>query len=224
MAVTRKAPDPGKDPSLLPPELGGTYQEPGGAAPPLDFGMTEAPTAGEPSYGDEGSSERPRDRYPQMPTTPVAPGGVPRPGLPGEGAQATPPPMDWSLPAEPMAPSVPDYAMPETGLAGKPMVKPGAPDAALGAAPPAPPESTSAPDMPDYPSPVAEEPAKPIPGYTPPAGIVRKGLTGAPSLPSSKLLGQAGGLLGGGLGVPSLTGSGSDVSALIQQLLKQGRG
>jgi hypothetical protein len=40
-------------------------------------------------------------------------------------------------------------------------------------------------------------------------------------LPSSKLLGQAGGLLGGGLGVPSLTGSGGDVSALIQQLLRQ---
>jgi hypothetical protein len=218
MAVTRKAPDPGKDPSLLPPELGGTYQEPQGAAPPLDFGMTEAPTAGEPSYGDEGSSERPRDRYPQMPTTPVAPGGVPREGLPGEAA---PPATNWDVPAEPMMPSVPDYSVPEVPGA-PPKAKPPL-DVSMGAAPPAPPESTSAPDMPDYPSPVAEEPAKPIPGYTPPAGIVRKGLTGAPSLPSSKMLGQAGGLLGGGLGVPSLTGSGSDVSALIQQLLKQGR-
>jgi hypothetical protein len=117
-----------------------------------------------------------------------------------------------------MAPSVPDYTVPEVPGAPK-LPKPMPPDAALGAAPP--PESTSAPDMPDYPSPVAEEKPAPIQGYTPPASIQRKGLTGAPSLPSSKLLGQAGGLLGGGLGVPSLTGSGGDVSALIQQLLRQ---
>ncbi len=60
---------------------------------------------------------------------------------------------------------------------------------------------------------------------TPPPAVQRKSLTGAPSLPSSNLLGQAGGLLGGGLGVPALaSGNTGDVSALIAQLLARSRG
>jgi hypothetical protein len=175
----------------------------------LDAGTGTATGDGtyDPGYGNR---ETPRDRYTDQSTMPTAPGGVPREGLPGEGAQASMPSYTAPPPAskEPWVPQPMDPSL--------------SPDLT---APTPPPEATSAPAMPTDPTPIAGSPGAPYtssPGYTPPASIVRKSLTGAPSLPSSNLLGKAGGLLGGGLGVPAIAGnSGPDVSALIQQMLRQ---
>lgn len=55
-----------------------------------------------------------------------------------------------------------------------------------------------------------------------PPGIFRRGVVpGGPNAQSSMLLGKAGGLMGGGLGVPSVYGSnGDDISDLILTILK----
>lgn len=78
----------------------------------------------------------------------------------------------------------------------------------------------SAPSMPSSPTPAAMKPFAPM---APPQGVQRKVILGGPA-PSNGLLGRAGGLLGGGLGVPSGGQAETpDISALMQ-MLQQRRG
>lgn len=137
-----------------------------------------------PPIGPRGNPERARERaVGQDPTSPIAPGGVPREGLPGESA-------------EPFA------------FGGAPGVQ----------------RAGSAPSMPTDPTPVSTQAPQPFTPMAPPTGVTRRAV-GAPSAPSSRLFGRAGGLMGGGMGVPGIYGGGgNDISALILQLLKgQGR-
>jgi hypothetical protein len=77
------------------------------------------------------------------------------------------------------------------------------------------------PSRPQEPTPIAGQPPQP---FSPmPSPITRRGIsTGGPNSQSSSLLGKAGGLLGGGLGVPgAMGGQGSnDISDLIANLFK----
>lgn len=78
----------------------------------------------------------------------------------------------------------------------------------------------AAPPMPMSPTPVSAQPPQPFTPLTPP-----RGMSGAALAPSSNLLGKAGGLLGGGLGVPGIaSGDTQDVSSLIESLLANLRG
>lgn len=79
----------------------------------------------------------------------------------------------------------------------------------------------SAPSMPSAPSPASMQPFQPM---APPQGVQRKMVLGG-AAPTSGLLGRAGGLLGGGMGVPQSGGPAApDISTLIQQLVQQRRG
>lgn len=78
----------------------------------------------------------------------------------------------------------------------------------------------ASPSRPIAPSPIAAMSPRPFTPLTPP-----RGMQGAALAPSSNLLGKAGGLLGGGLGVPgSVSGDTQDVSSLIAALLQKMRG
>lgn len=78
----------------------------------------------------------------------------------------------------------------------------------------------SAPSMPSAPSPISAGLPQPFTPMAPPRGIAGSALA-----PSSNLLGKAGGLLSGGLGVPGRMGSDAqDISGLIQMLLQKFRG
>lgn len=95
--------------------------------------------------------------------------------------------------------------------------------------------SRPTPSMPASPTPVASEPPRPFtpmdptmtpPETTQPTGITRRTVPGSPSMQSPNLLGSAGGLLGGGLGVPGQAG-GTDPQSLADaiyqiMLLKNG--
>lgn len=70
------------------------------------------------------------------------------------------------------------------------------------------------PSRPSFPTPVSSQAPQPFRPMQAPRGIA-----GSAMSPSSGLLGRAGGLLGGGLGVPGVMKGGQDISALIQQLL-----
>lgn len=92
------------------------------------------------------------------------------------------------------------------------------------------PVPTAAPTQPSTPTPVASESPQPFTPMTPPSadlatpGIVRRtSVPGSPTSASSALLGQAGGLLGGGLAAPGTLGNGSgpDLADLILNLLKR---
>lgn len=77
----------------------------------------------------------------------------------------------------------------------------------------------SAPTMPTSPTPAAMQPFAPM---APPQGVQRKTVLSAPQ-GSNGLLGRAGGLLNGGLGVAKQTGPQTpDISALIQAMLQKG--
>lgn len=76
----------------------------------------------------------------------------------------------------------------------------------------------NAPSMPSAPTPAAMEPFAPM---APPQGVQRKSVLSAPA-PTSGMLGRAGGLLNGGLGLAKSTQPmAPDVSALIQALMQQ---
>jgi len=76
----------------------------------------------------------------------------------------------------------------------------------------------NAPPMPTDPTPAAMQPFAPM---APPQRMQRKTLLSAPQ--SSGLLGRAGGLLNGGMGVAKQAGPQTpDISALIQALMQKG--
>lgn len=83
------------------------------------------------------------------------------------------------------------------------------------------PRSNATPGQPQEPTPVASGPPQP---FSPmPSPIVRRGISaGGPNSQSSMLLGKAGGLLAGGLGVPGVVGGqdSTDIADLIASLYK----
>ena len=112
-----------------------------------------------------------------------------------------------------------------------PINLPTTPGSLVGGAPP----STAAPSRPSEPTPVSGSTPAPVtqppppfqpmptgmsPGDSTVSTVVRRGLVpGGPNQQGAALLGKAGGLLGGGLGVPGIMGAGSeDISDLIAQI------
>src|SRR5215471_27912 len=170
MAIFRRGtstPSPGNTPDdqlvEKPGWTDGSYQPGGdGLYTPTDTidrvnSGTGSVTTGDGGATDLGNAERPRDRPQEVPTAPIAPEGIPRPGLPGEGAQTevtpgpeTPPPPDLGASTQP------------------PAAKP--------------PQAATTPPMPQEPTPIATEPAAPFVPMTPPPAVMRKSLTGAAQL------------------------------------------
>lgn len=151
-------------------------------------------------------------------------GGVKRKPLPG----AAPDPMAEQVLTESMPPmSAPQPGNPQTPRERVPDQGPGQPPAPniptteydqAGTTPTGPVRAMSAPSMPTAPTPASLQPFAPM---APPQGVQRKVVLGGPA-PAAGLLGRAGGLLGGGIGVPtSGMPATPDVSALIQQLIQR---
>lgn len=120
-------------------------------------------------------------------------------------------------PPQPGNPETPRDRAPEQGPGRLPLPNQPGPYDQSGTTPITP-NVQAAPARPMDPSPVSMQPFAPM---APPQGVQRKVITGGPA-PGSALLGRAGGLMGGGLGVPTTTqGVTPDVSALIAQLIQR---
>lgn len=179
---------------------------------------------------------------------PIGPRGPLIPAGPPDGPPMDGPPILDKPPAEQPTGPLPPVFDP-TGNSDGPRDRPtgGAPPVlnqpgGISQAPsrPSPMPSSPTPSMPDSPSPSAAEPPRPFTPLDPtmttsqtalpavPATIQRRTVPGGPSMRSQNLLGNAGGLLGGGLGVAGNAG-GQDPQSLADAiyqilLMKNGGG